>query len=630
MPLDYTLWNVIKQGSLYDKKAQAAKDNMLYQERLFERAAKQEADQLKMQEASELFMDEVQKGIGQFLPQDVDRVKGIEKNARMSVYDAVKESGGDFKRFFMMGGHRVLREYKNSILQSKEVSSAVKNKGVYDQMTKDMSEGKYLKKVVVGSGKSRQAMDAEEMLQLFNAGKIKNLSYNGSEKPVEIDFTKFQKNYKGSSPYQSTPVTYQDLVYAMQLMGQSPEVAQKVAKNYVIGQNENGEPITTGWWGIKDMDYGNLSKLWGLKNGYYNGKGGSGKFIKTAQAVAPILQSIPGLIKDQQEWMKSADWVRADGTIENKAIANYDGDAQTFGAILNGMGIAVDADGRIKSDKFEWENFVNLANGHQFSLKPHMYDFSSITPGRLQVVVDKKDPSKTNMYLEAYVNVEEEILEDVLDWEDLWFNAVGKAETKGQEGQSMYTNENWKRKGSNYKDLSWEEEERLGYSSDMRQLRIGIPLPTDELSIARINEAIGYTQGNVMGGPRWEDWVSQQMQRPTGTTAPENIQGNVGYGNVPQGVFAQTAWNQRQGGGGADFSGFMNMPPSEQQKIAEDLMSVKVNQPNQEQSLGQAATTSMMSGGPNLPAIFQQANNAGLTPEQYIKILNMMAAGQAK
>ena len=59
-------------------------------------------------------------------------------------------------------------------------------------------------------------------------------------------------------------------------------------------------------------------------------------------------------------------------------------------------------------------------------------------------------------------------------------------------------------------------------------------------------------------------------------------------------------------------------------------MSVKVNQPNQEQSLGQAATTSMMSGGPNLPAIFQQANNAGLTPEQYIKILNMMAAGQAK
>ena len=34
MPLDYNLWNVIKQDSLYDKKVQAAKDNMVYQEKL--------------------------------------------------------------------------------------------------------------------------------------------------------------------------------------------------------------------------------------------------------------------------------------------------------------------------------------------------------------------------------------------------------------------------------------------------------------------------------------------------------------------------------------------------------------------------------------------------------------------
>ena len=97
---------------------------MLYQEKLYQRAAKQEAEQLQMQEASELFMDEVQKGIGKFLPQDVERIKGVEQGARNTVYDAVKQSGGDLKRFYMMGGHKILREYRNSIAQSKEVSNA--------------------------------------------------------------------------------------------------------------------------------------------------------------------------------------------------------------------------------------------------------------------------------------------------------------------------------------------------------------------------------------------------------------------------------------------------------------------------------------------------------------------------
>ena len=151
-------------------------------------------------------MDEVQKGMGQFLAPDVQRIKNVEKQARNTVYDAVKNTGGDLKRFYMMGGHKILREYRNSIAQSKEVANAIKSKKQLEMYAKDMSEGKIARNVTIettkGSGEYAE-MDMQQAITAFNDGKLEVFQYNGAEDPVKLASNYFSSKYDGNNPYKT-------------------------------------------------------------------------------------------------------------------------------------------------------------------------------------------------------------------------------------------------------------------------------------------------------------------------------------------------------------------------------------------------------------------------------------------
>ena len=406
MPLDYNLWNVIKQGSLYDKKVQGAKDNMLYQQKLHDRAAEQSAEQLKMQQSTELFIDEIQKSFSQFETQDINRIKQVEKQARDVVYQSVKDAGGDMKRFFMTGGHKMLREYRDSIGNSKELSNAINNKSVIAQMSKDIAEGKLLKNVTIKGKKGQEefiSLDGKEALALFNSGDIERINYGGAEEIPELDMDYFQKHWSAKDPYgTNNKVTLDDLKAYYMAKNLSKEGADKIVPNFAQGLNEQGEQVTGFFWGAKDMDFGGISKLYGITNGYNTTtkSGYTGKFQKNGQKVNAIFQEYynPSGVMTVHGSEIQSDWTRKDGTIEPKLIQEVNAPSALIRPVLNVLGIGMDDEGNILQNQYANELFVDPVSGQNINLKPSDYKMVNINPNRVTVVRDGTDASKDQFF----------------------------------------------------------------------------------------------------------------------------------------------------------------------------------------------------------------------------------------
>jgi len=550
MALDTNLWNAIKQESFYDKKKQNAAENMMLQEKMLQKQQQKEQQQLQLQESREIFLDQIQQTVNQFLPADAARIKQVEAQQRTAVYDAVKESGGDMKRFYMMGGHKILREYKNSIMNSEEVTKGLRNKSKMEQINTDFSKSKLFHDVVVDvtteSGvKEKRSVPIGEMLELFQDGYIDDLSYQGSEDAVKIDFTKFAKNYASRSPHRATRVTKDDMVFALQSMGQSPDIAQRAAEQYVVGE-VNGEPVTAGFWGIKDYDYAKVNKLWGAGSSRSGTGAGGGKintrWADTEQKVSQIMQTIPHLQKKGSYMSGKAMWENSQtGEIEEKYLGTYDADESIYRGLLKSLGVRIDAEGKIDDASFDVPMLLNITNGQGYqALQRHHYKLNSISK-ELIVVADAEDETKTQTMMEAEILIREDTMEDVLDWEDFWWETE-KGKTAGLNWQDNRTGQKVIR------DLSWEEEAQLKESGkiqddatamdDWSVMKVMIPLPNDEISVALQNKNIGYVQGGVQGEPEWQDFVSQQFYSSQGV-APTNRQGDINYGNVPQGVYVE-------------------------------------------------------------------------------------------
>jgi len=58
------------------------------------------------------------------LPEDQERIKEVERQARHNIVKGIAQNNGDLSRYVSSGGITDLHQYKNSILQSGEVKTA--------------------------------------------------------------------------------------------------------------------------------------------------------------------------------------------------------------------------------------------------------------------------------------------------------------------------------------------------------------------------------------------------------------------------------------------------------------------------------------------------------------------------
>ena len=99
---------------------------------------KKEEAALKMQ----LYDENVAKFADTLLASDRNKIFQKSRVLRSTVREMIKENGGDLQSFFANGGHEVLANYKNSIIQSEESSQYLENKQNMTMIMKAMNEGK--------------------------------------------------------------------------------------------------------------------------------------------------------------------------------------------------------------------------------------------------------------------------------------------------------------------------------------------------------------------------------------------------------------------------------------------------------------------------------------------------------
>ena len=182
---------------------------------------KKEEAALKMQ----LYDENVAKFADTLLASDRNKIFQKSRVLRSTVREMIKENGGDLQSFFANGGHEVLANYKNSIIQSEESSQYLENKQNMTMIMKAMNEGKSH----LISPIDKANFDA------YFANKGGRITYSGMMNDIKMpDPNKY--NYGEKIPYQDILDENKAVVmanYAIYHRGTSsdPTVSGKVPSN---------------------------------------------------------------------------------------------------------------------------------------------------------------------------------------------------------------------------------------------------------------------------------------------------------------------------------------------------------------------------------------------------------------
>ena len=155
---NFNLYDVLKQDSGYQAKVKQREAEMEYVTRMNERADKRAMEQAQLGEKVSKEMDILSAMIEGLENPDVERVKGVEKEARKIIMEGVKSANGDMKSFLLNGGMSKIREYKNSVMTSESLQTAQKNAIRLKAIQKDYRDGKIHDRVEV-NGEMRTSKD---------------------------------------------------------------------------------------------------------------------------------------------------------------------------------------------------------------------------------------------------------------------------------------------------------------------------------------------------------------------------------------------------------------------------------------------------------------------------------------
>ena len=519
------------------------------------RSEKKVNEQIANQEATAAYMDAIDEKIGTLLPADAERVRNLEKQARQSVIQGVAAAQGDYKQFMMQGGANVLREYKNNVVKSNEVVNGLKNKGTYDQIQKDLGDQKLLHDINV-SYKGKDGKDYEEvmpyqkMMELFDEGKITDLTYNGGEKAVNVKPMDFFKNFHPNHPYEAKPVTAEEYAEFAIMMGQSPDIANKRAQEVISDVNAQGEPITSMWWGIKDDDFTGMGRKWGA-NG--RTKAGAAKFLPGLELISSMEPTSKRMVSD---------WTTRDGkTKQRVSIEGYNPGAQALDAIKGHLGLILNRDGSYSGQINNSIGFFNMENGRSQEINGS--DYQLVSSGNEVQTVRNTETGEMEMFMPCTVRVSEDWLEEN-GGEGAWWNGWTMEAGKDQFGGGIAKD----------KDVD---------GNDMREIQVSVNIPLDAVSRNNIDREIGWTQGDVTGGIAVEDYVSAEISKPQGANSPytpaqyRSINGQI-FDSSPNGFGASDAdvyVKQLQGYMGQIRSKNPNMSESKIRTLAENYIAQK-------------------------------------------------------
>ena len=493
--LDYNLFNQIAQTSNYDRKVAQKQQELEYATRLEDRANKRVQQQMINQEKVAQYIEEIDNKLQGLLGPDQERLRQIEKQKRQMVIQGVAAAQGDYQQFLLQGGASTLREYKNAIMQSDEATYAFKNADTYKQIMKDMSEQKLLKNVTATytDDKGREVtavMDASDMLNKFFDGKIKNLTYNGAEKAVSLNPFEFAKTPNPKNPYESDYVSLEEIRDFMILKGQDADLATQRAQGYAAFERD-GKLYSNFMWGQKEEDWRGLERMWGRNTGT---KSGAGKYYQAQEKFGDYIGA--ALTQDLTN-QKQRDWHTADGKVKKRfIIGDVDIDKSALDAIVQETGLILTAEG-YKGKVGNTIGFMNMENGQLAKIGASDYDVTSV--GGIKIVKDA-ETGTPQMFIEAEIQVTEDYMEDHLG-EGAWWN--GWTADSKQWGTNVV------------KDVYVNGE-------DMRRITVGIPVPMSPMIKERINQKIGWEQGQVKGGIQQQDYVSQYQYAPEGTDIINN------------------------------------------------------------------------------------------------------------
>lgn len=185
------------------------------------------------------------------LPEDVQRMQDLERNARKSVIAGIARHKGDLKAYMASGGISDVHKYKSSVLNSQEYKNAMSNKANLKQYIDDRSKGNFINSTLVDvptvvDGKEviqPQRISMQQQLKLFQEGKIDKLNYGGSEKKIDLGIEDFNKMIKDPlNPYSDDNIVTMSNLYEKALSkGASEEQAKFHAQQYENMINAGGD-----------------------------------------------------------------------------------------------------------------------------------------------------------------------------------------------------------------------------------------------------------------------------------------------------------------------------------------------------------------------------------------------------
>ena len=138
---DFGLYSALRGTDNWSQRRHDKAMNLAMVEQMKKDEQAKVQQSIKAEEDINKYFDEITQLQSEYLPEDAERIKQVEKSARENIIKGISAFNGDLSRYVASGGITDLHTYKNSILQSKEVRNAQLNKVNFGALMKDFQDG---------------------------------------------------------------------------------------------------------------------------------------------------------------------------------------------------------------------------------------------------------------------------------------------------------------------------------------------------------------------------------------------------------------------------------------------------------------------------------------------------------
>jgi len=365
---DFGLYSALRGTDNWAQRRQSKMNDMLMLTEMENQAKAKQQEAMAAEEGINKYFDEITQLQSEYLPEDAERIKQVEKSARENIIKGISAFNGDLSRYVASGGITDLHTYKNSILQSKEVRNAQLNKVNFGALMKDFQDGnKYIKDVEVkiplmdenGERKKDEKgnpllevkkVSGEEAIKLFRDKKIDYLPYNGSEEVIKLNPLTFSQYFKDpKNPASKDNVVTGATIHSWAINnGKSEEYANKLVKSYYNMLDKGGET-----WKFKALSDEEIAAMEAKKT-KSSSSGSEGTIV--LNQLAPALQRLGKAGEPKTMFMGNEDRL----FFENNLGLKYDSATKQYKPTMPLVGVNPKKDKNGKDFQFDLTNALSV------------------------------------------------------------------------------------------------------------------------------------------------------------------------------------------------------------------------------------------------------------------------------